>query len=175
MTYTWLLYFFFKANIRISSHILRYCWETARQDLILKRQLSLPGAIKALPGGSRVTGLGPPGAEEPEQEMCWKKCCRSSIHGSIFMKNIPTFQHFYNATFQGSSFSFWFVFSNLVTFRRLQASQICERYSYRPRCFYVWRLLGQHHAALHGTTPIGTVDGSRNPGDQHLGCMKPYK
>ena len=38
------------------------------KDLILKRQLSLPGAIKALPGGSRVTGLGPVGADAADQE-----------------------------------------------------------------------------------------------------------
>lgn len=42
------------------------------QDLILKKQLALPGTIKALPGGSRITGLGPPGAEGPVQEMCSK-------------------------------------------------------------------------------------------------------
>ena len=46
---------------RISSHI--FFWYFLRddfpQDLILKKQLALPGTIKALPGGSRITGLGP--------------------------------------------------------------------------------------------------------------------
>lgn len=34
---------------------------------MLQRQLSLPGAIKALPGGARVTGLGAAGAEASTQ------------------------------------------------------------------------------------------------------------
>ena len=38
------------------------------KDLVLKRQLSLTGAIKAVPGGSRVTGLGPVGADAADQE-----------------------------------------------------------------------------------------------------------
>ena len=44
------------------------CNQRMPKDLILKRQLSLPGAIKALPGGSRVTGLGPVGADAADQE-----------------------------------------------------------------------------------------------------------
>ncbi|CAK9042793.1 unnamed protein product [Durusdinium trenchii] len=37
------------------------------QDLILKRQVRMPLTIKPLPAGSRITGLGPVGQDQPDQ------------------------------------------------------------------------------------------------------------
>lgn len=56
-----------KVELHRQEELEAFCAELG-EDLILKRQLSLPGAIKALPGGSRVTGLGPVGADAADQE-----------------------------------------------------------------------------------------------------------
>ena len=80
---------------RISSHI--FFWYFLRddfpQDLILKKQLALPGTIKALPGGSRITGLGPPGAEGPVQEMWKKNRSAGKIYHEMKMSPTYSFQH----------------------------------------------------------------------------------
>ena len=39
------------------------------QDLILKRQVGMPLTIKPLPAGSRITGLGPVGQDQPDQAL----------------------------------------------------------------------------------------------------------
>jgi len=56
-----------KVELHRQEELEMFCAELG-EDLILKKQLALPGTIKALPGGSRITGLGPPGAEGPVQE-----------------------------------------------------------------------------------------------------------
>lgn len=96
------------------------------QDLILKKQLALPGTIKALPGGSRITGLGPPGAEGPVQEM-WKKNRSAGkiyhswrwvqhIHSNTqlcFAANIQP--PFIATSLLVLNFAVWFVFKKLLT------------------------------------------------------------
>eukprot|EP00434_Breviolum_minutum_P022250 symbB.v1.2.019636.t1/scaffold1616.1/size109294/12 len=57
-----------KVELHRQEELEMFCAELG-EDLILKKQLALPGSIKALPGGSRITGLGPPGAEGPVQEV----------------------------------------------------------------------------------------------------------